>query len=480
MDRKTLSDFFRQFSRLLASGERLEDALVKCGKLSYMKVHSGFVDLLKKTLGEGKNFGPALLDAGFPPDYIGYFNRGEWEGALDRRMAELADALERDAEKSPTLDMATGGSKADDDAEVKKLVESWLVECAENNASDLHVIPVKGYDAVVRLRVNGVMRKLCDVPHDLLLKATVRIKHMACLDIAEKRLPQDGRILIRVGEKDYDLRVSVVPVYLGEKITIRFLCKTDVVIGLDRIMLDASELEAVRKMAEKPYGLILVTGKSGSGKTTTCYSMLYDYIERGCNVVTLERPFEYLLNGATQIALDPSIGLDYPAALRAALRTDPDVIFVGEFQNAEIIRLAVMAAQTGHVVMGQFHSPGVAELVEMLTGIEGVEPSMLANILNGAIAQALLRKLCGCKKKSAKKGEFVSVGCDKCLNSGYKGRVPVYEIVNFDHDMKEAIARGDTAKLRGLLKAPLEERAIALVKKGVTSRDEAARVFGRI
>lgn len=494
MNKKLLADFFRHFSQLLASGEQLIDALKKCRKHSYMKDDTNFVDYLIKTVSDGNNLGPALLDIGFPRDYIGYLNRGEWEGRLDQMTEELSKALEADAMTDPELELTIAGAeKLKIDArsdEAISIVDKWLKECAALCASDLHVIPVKGWGAVIKYRVNGTLREITNIDRDTLLKVTARIKFMACLDLAEKRLPQDGRMLIKVAGKELDLRVSTVPVFLGEKITVRFVNKTETIIGLDKLCFTREELGSIKKMIARPYGLILVTGRSGSGKTTTCYSMLYDYIENGANVVTIERPFEMLINGATQIALEPSIGLDYAAAIRTALRTDPDVIFVGEFQDREVVDLALKAAQTGHVVIGQFHSGTVVELIDMLVKMDGVEPSMLANILNGVISQALLRKLCDCKKKvktvpaAAKKqgcsSIFQSAGCEKCLNSGYKGRTPVYEVVTFDRDMKEAIAAKNMAEFKKLINTSLEKRAMELVKTGVTSLEELQRVFGII
>ncbi len=494
MNKKLLADFFRHFSQLLASGEQLVDALKKCRKHSYMKDDTNFVDYLIKTVSDGKNLGPALLDIGFPRDYIGYFNKGEWEGRLDQMTEELSKALEADAKTDPALELSIAGSEelkinAKDD-EVISVVDKWLKECAALDASDLHVIPVKGWGAQIKYRVNGILREVSNIDRDMLAKVTARVKFMACLDLAEKRLPQDGRMLIKVGGKELDLRVSTVPVFLGEKITIRFVNKTETIIGLDKLRFSEEEMGSIKKMIAKPYGFIPVTGRSGSGKTTTCYSMLYEYIEKGVNVVTIEAPFEMLINGATQIALDPSIGLDYAAAIRTALRTDPDVIFVGEFQNKEVVDLALKAAQTGHIVIGQFHSQNIFELIDMLVRMEGVEPSMLANILNGAISQALLRKLCDCKKKvktvpaAAKKQGlstiYQSAGCEKCLNSGYKNRIPVYEVVTFDRDMKEAIAAKNMTEFKKLIKTSLEKSAIELVKAGVTSFEEVQRVFGII
>jgi type II secretory ATPase GspE/PulE/Tfp pilus assembly ATPase PilB-like protein len=541
---------------MLGSGKPLLDAIIAGGKKSYMKDHQDFINYLSNKLKSGQNLGQALLDIGFPKEYIGYFNVGEWEGRLDQTMNELALALKSDAGENPDIKLKkikkTRGAaeinknsgtvktkhaskennennsdnnydtqdknndkdeyagkeeEEEDDNEIDneieieynetiKLVNGWLKKCVDAGASDLHIIPVRGGEGIIKYRMGGVLHEMKKISGEDLIKAVARIKFMSCLDIAEKRLPQDGRMLIKIGGKEADLRVSVVPSLTGEKVTIKFISKNEIMIGLDEIKMSAAELDCVKKMLEKPYGLILVTGMSGSGKTTTCYSILNDYIKKGSNVITIEHPAEYLLNGATQIALDPSIGLNCLAALKTAMRTDPDVIFLsGPFvegpSDSEILNYAIKAAQTGHVVICQFGSKNIFELIEALLKIKEIDAAALANILNGAIAQVLLRKLCCCKKrtdaippaiiKNNKKAEvFMSAGCDKCLNSGYMGRVPVYEVMIFERDIKEAIASGDIDKIKKAAAGGLEEKALKIAAAGITSIEEINRIFARI
>ncbi len=528
MDKIILSNFFAHFSQLLASGKPLLDAIITSGKKSYMKGHQDFVNYLAVKLKSGRNLGQALLDAGFPKEYIGYFNVGEWEGRLDQTMNELALALKSDEKGGTEIKLsfsekgsaikADGGDgpggnktardKTEDesetdteayaDAEYKqtvRLVNGWLKKCVDAGASDLHIIPVRGGDGVLKYRAGGVLHEMEKIGRDDLIKAVARVKFMSCLDVAEKRLPQDGRMLIKIGDKEADLRVSVVPSLTGEKVTIRFISKNEIMIGIDEIKLSAPELAEIKKMMEKPYGLILVTGMSGSGKTTTCYSILNEYIKKGCNVVTIEQPAEYLLNGATQIALDPSIGLNCLAALKTAMRTDPDVIFVsgpfaGDPSDRDILNYAIKAAQTGHIVICQFGCKNIFELIESLLKTKDIDAAALANILNGAIAQVLLRKLCCCKKeadapppafikKSRNAAIYTSAGCEKCLNSGYMGRVPVYDVLIFDRDIKEAIASGNIDKIKKTATGHLEKKAAELVKAGITSIEEIYRVFGQ-
>ncbi|HOT74716.1 MAG TPA: ATPase, T2SS/T4P/T4SS family [Candidatus Wallbacteria bacterium] len=508
MDKIILSNFFAHFAQMLASGKPLLDAVIASGKKSYMNGHQNFVNYLAASLKSGRNLGQALLDIGFPKEYIGYFNAGEWEGRLDHTMKELALALKSDKKNGTEIELRLNEEKSDadvdndtaiyDDAEYKqtvKLVNGWLKKCSDSGASDMHIIPVRGGDGVLKFRSGGALREIEKIGRDDLIKAVARIKFMSCLDVAEKRLPQDGRMLIKIGDKELDLRVSIVPSLTGEKVTIRFISKNEIMIGIDEIKLSAAELEELKKMMDKPYGLILVTGMSGSGKTTTCYSILNEYIKKGVNVVTIEQPAEYLLSGATQIALDPSIGLDCLAALKTAMRTDPDVIFVsgpfaGDSSSRDILSYAIKAAQTGHIVICQFGCKDIFELIESILNVKNIDRSALANILNGAIAQVLLRKLCGCKKtadtappafikKSKNAAIYMSAGCEKCLNSGYMGRVPVYDAITFGRDIKEAIASGDIEKIKKMTTGHLEKKAAELVKAGITSLEEAYRVFGQ-
>ncbi|MEZ7891092.1 MAG: ATPase, T2SS/T4P/T4SS family [Candidatus Wallbacteria bacterium] len=500
MNKKILSDFFMHFSQLLSSGKPLLDALIVCRKKSYMKNYQSFMDYIIEKIKTGNSLTRIFLNINFPEEYMEYFSAGERDGMLDRTMAELSASLSSSDSDSQEIiiNLPKNNIKSSSNEglltekneynEAVNLVNKWIKQCISEQASDLHVIPVKGGEAVIKHRINGLLHEKGRIGKEELNKGIARIKFMACLDVAEKRMPQDGRILIKIDGSEVDLRVSVVPTVVGEKLTIRFFQKNETVIGLDKINLNEIELKTVKEMLKKPYGLIFITGISGSGKTTTCYSVLNDYIEKGCNVVTIEQPAEYLLNGATQIAIDASVGLTCLAALKSAMRTDPDVIFLSEFSDPEIINYAFKAAQTGHIVICQAGYKTIFELIDALLKIKTIDHTALANILNGAIAQILLRRLCDCKKKSDIIPTFLKksknnktcapVGCDKCLNSGYKGRIPVYDALIFKHNLKEAIASRDIKKIKKLLPDLLEKKAIQLIKDGITSSEEVNRVLG--
>ncbi|MDD2717138.1 MAG: ATPase, T2SS/T4P/T4SS family [Candidatus Wallbacteria bacterium] len=492
MEKKILADFFRHFAKLLGSGTPIRDTLSICRKQNYMSGHEDLMDFLIQCLNSGKDFGESLEKLGFRGEYLNFVTRGESAGNLDETAAKLADVLASDCSSETCIQLAVPVQEAgkSSEADIIRMVNQWISDCVERHASDLHIIPVPGRDAVVKYRVNGVLEEAARISREILPMVTVRIKSMAALEVAERRLPQDGRIQIRVNGRECDLRIATLPTLLGEKITARFIQKTDVLIGLDKIDFSGRDFQAAMEMIGKPYGMIFVTGATGQGKSTTCYSLLQEYLKKGCNVVTVELPIEYVMSGATQIHVDPSIGLTPLAALRSAMRSDPDVIFISEFSDWLTIELAIKAAQTGHVVIGVFHAKSVLELLETLLSMEKLEPSLIANVLNGVISQALVRKLCDCKEKvktapgMAKKHKLGTVyqakGCDKCLSSGYLGRVPVREVIVLSHELKEAFAAADRDRIKKLVTSSLHERALELVRDGVTSLEEVQRVFGVI
>ncbi len=520
MEKIILSNFFAHFARLLSSGKPLLDCIITSGKKSYMKNYLYFVDYLVKELKSGRGLGQALLEAGLSREYIGYINVGEWEGRLDQTMAELSKKLEIDAALEPLMELKISGSlktgaagKPDmnsggeseimaeyEDQEYKKtvkLVNGWLKKCIDVKASCLHIIPSKDGEGILKYRIGGVIHEIERISKGDFVKAAARIKFMSCLDVAEKRLPQDGRMIIKLDGEEADLRVSVVPCITGEKITIKFISKNEIILDLNEIKLDDDQLKELKKIMDRPYGLIPVTGAGGSGKTTTCYCMLHEYIKRGCSVATIEYPAEYLLDGAAQIALDPSIGLNVIAALKTAMRMDPDVIFIsGPFESdnstdPEIVNYAIKAARIGHIVILQSGYKNIYELIDSFLRIKEIDRAAMANILNGAVAQTLMRKLCGCKRKSGGKlpeflkkydnaESFAPAGCEKCLNSGYMGRVPVYDIFSFDRKLKEAIAAGDTDRIKKLTTGRLEKKAAELTARGITSAEEFYRISGSV
>lgn len=526
MDRKKIGDVFRHLGMLLGSGVPLAEALGKCEKHSYMGNDAAALCAVRDRILQGESFTGSLAPLGVPGEFLDLIEAAEKSGDLDATLLKVADlaspldfgsddhgnragsghAAPADGEAGTGKFMAgdnDGPCPATSTSGATEAVDRIISQAVGREASDIHLVPLLD-GILLRFRINGVLTDVESLDKGLLAPMVARIKHMSCLDVAEKRLPQDGRIKVKVNGQTLDIRVSVVPAALGEKVTLRLISQEKVVVNLESMRFPAGDLEKIRRMLSRPWGLILVTGPTGSGKTTTCYGMVNELAAKSLNAVTIEDPVEYLIAGTTQIQVRPALGLTFKSATLAALRSDPDVIFIGEIRDAEILDLALRAAQTGHLVIAQMHCRDLIELIEMVANLDGIDKAVLANTLGGMISQNLLRKLCHCKKEvslthddpAARLHEwgwrppekvFVSVGCPDCLESGYRGRVPVNQIFEADHSFKAALARGSFERTgdRGgsggaaaLIGESLVSRALNLVREGVTSIDEVRRVFG--
>lgn len=366
-----------------------------------------------------------------------------------------------------------------------RTVNQLLQEAIQLQASDIHFEP--GVDGLrVRYRVDGVLRLGTAKPLSNAAAICSRIKIMARLDIAERRMPQDGRIQIKVTGKELDIRVSSIPTLFGENIVIRILDKSNVVLDFDHLGFNQTTLEQFKRVLSVPDGIFLVTGPTGCGKTTSLYTALnqINTIER--KLVTVEDPVEYQLEGVNQIAIQPKIGLTFDKILRSILRQDPDVIMIGEMRDAETARIAIQAALTGHLVLSTLHTndavTGITRLLDM-----GVEDYLVASTLNGILAQRLLRRLCThCKVLvDGKDNEYSSVGCEECGGTGYKGRIAITEFLIITDEFRELIlGRMDRASLKEAAKKTgmltLYDSGMALVEEGVTSRLEVLKVASEL
>ncbi|MDD5091024.1 MAG: ATPase, T2SS/T4P/T4SS family [Candidatus Wallbacteria bacterium] len=484
MNKNTIALFYRTFGKMLGTGIPLLISLETLKKDQKFKELTEFLDYLIRAVKLGKELHVAMAHAGFPLDQVEAVHKAVVAGELDYRSDDIASL----AEAGSDFTISIPEQALEMEQEAIRLVNSWIEFAVKNNASDLHIIPTIR-QIQIKFRIDGVLQQHAEIDKKYLPLLCVRIKTMADCDVVETRLPQDGRMLVRVNGDDCDIRICTVPSATGEKITLRFMPKKNVIIDLKSICLSREELSQVGALMEHSYGLLLVTGLTGSGKSTTCYSMLQEFVNRNLNVVTVEDPVEYAIEGATQIQVRPHIGLNFVSALRAVMRTDPDVIFVAEFRDTETINAALKAAQTGHLVIAVTHSPSACELLEMMTGLPDVEHEVLANVLIGVIAQSqLARKLCECKKKAAApakvqkkygiKTVWNPVGCDKCLKSGYRGRIPVYEITEAGREIKEAIANKDVKLIRKIAASGMLSKAMAKVGTGETSLAEIGRILG--
>lgn len=382
-------------------------------------------------------------------------------------------------------------AKEAEGAPIIKLTNSIIAMALKKGASDIHIEPMEK-EVRVRYRVDGDLQEDMVLPKKIQLPLISRIKIIAKLDITERRLPQDGRITIKMGNRSIDFRVSTVPAKFGEKICTRILDKTNTTLGLDKLITHPPVLGIVREMIRKPYGIIYVTGPTGSGKSTTLYSSLAEINDVKRNISTVEDPIEYDLRGVNQIQVNPDIGLDFARVLRAFLRQDPDVILVGETRDKETAKITVEAALTGHLVFTTLHANDAPGTFMRLTEM-GIEPFLVSASIIGVIAQRLVRKICpNCKEAYEDPAalEYLGLppgttlyrgeGCGACRNSGTRGRIGVYEVLNVTEDIRHLIAEGastlavrDAALAGGMLS--LKDYCLILLEEGTISVEEVLR-----
>jgi type IV pilus assembly protein PilB len=382
---------------------------------------------------------------------------------------------------------------ASEDAPIIRLANSILGLAIKKGASDIHVEPMEK-DVVVRFRIDGVLASIQQLPKKVQLGLISRLKILSKLDISEKRLPQDGRISVQMEGKPIDFRVSTVPAKWGEKICMRILDKSNTTLGLDKVISHGPTLSLVRELINQPYGIMYVTGPTGSGKTTTLYSALAELNDPGINISTAEDPIEYDLPGLNQIQANKDIGLDFARILRAFLRQDPDVILVGETRDKETAHISVEAALTGHLVFTTLHTNSAAGAFTRLNEM-GIEPFLVSSSTIGIMAQRLARRLCSNCKESYKADDdtcdymglpsgsmlWKGMGCDKCGSKGVKGRVGIYEVMKMNAELRAMVSRG--ARAEEIHVAALNSGMIDLKKysgilllEGLTSVEEVLQV----
>jgi general secretion pathway protein E len=369
--------------------------------------------------------------------------------------------------------------EAADDAPIIRMLNALLTQAAKDGASDIHIEPYERSSSV-RFRVDGTLREVVQPNRALHAAMISRLKIMAELDIAEKRLPQDGRISLRIGGRAIDVRVSTLPSSHGERAVLRLLDKTESRFTLEGLGMDGEVLSAFARLIQQPHGIVLVTGPTGSGKTTTLYASLGRVDTATTNVLTVEDPVEYELPGIGQTQVNPKIDLTFAKALRAILRQDPDVIMIGEIRDFETAQIAIQASLTGHLVLATVHTNDAPSSVTRLIDM-GVEPFLLSSTLLGVLAQRLVRKLCPRCRLQDPQGAWRPVGCDHCTQTGYKGRTGVYELMSVDAHVQTLIhnraAEQDlaaAARVAGL--RSMREDGERLVREGATSLEEVIRV----
>ncbi len=386
------------------------------------------------------------------------------EDAFERRLSEIysvegirTDDLDIGGDEADLASLAEGLPKTADlldsenDAPVIRLINVLIAEAVKVKASDVHIEPYEK-TLSVRLRIDGVLREILSLPAKMTPVLTSRVKVMARLDIAEKRIPQDGRISIALGGKSVDVRVSTLPARFGERVVMRILDQGEARLDLDGLGMPEELLSRFKQSLKRPNGIILVTGPTGSGKTTTLYGALSVLNDPSCNILTVEDPVEYAIEGIGQTQINPKVGMTFATGLRAILRQDPDIVMVGEIRDVETAEIAVQAALTGHLVLSTIHTNSAAGAITRLRDM-GVEPFLLSSTLAAVLAQRLVRRLCPtCKTpytadEATRKligvpndGDPVTLysakGCGRCSQTGYEGRVGVYELIVMDETMK--------------------------------------------
>ncbi|MBN2477598.1 MAG: Flp pilus assembly complex ATPase component TadA [Pirellulales bacterium] len=413
---------------------------------------------------------------------------------VDTVTADMDEAAVEISDDAVKVDLQFGGA-ADDSSPIINLVNYLIMQSLRQGASDIHIEPGRRH-TIVRLRVDGQLREVLRPRRDLHPAIISRIKVIARMDIAEHRLPQDGRVHVVVEGREVDLRVSMLPTVLGEKAVIRVLDRRRLTFDLDKLGFPDDILGPFKQLLAKPYGLLLATGPTGSGKTTTLYSAIELIKSVHRNIVTVEEPVEYQLELVNQVAVDEATSLTFASALRSILRQDPDVIMVGEIRDAETANVAVQAALTGHLVLSTLHTNDSAGAITRLVDM-GVAPYKVAAALVGVVAQRLVRNVCpeckttyyppsalldvihytGDHRRSFTRGE----GCAECHDTGCQGRMGIYELLCCNHEMRRLIVEDvSLGKIRDLLKAQgtrsLFDEAIRLAENGQTSLEEAMRV----
>ncbi len=415
---------------------------------------------------------------------------------LNRFEDAVQEAYEEERDTESTAEVVDLQESADD-APVVKLVHSIIAQAVERGASDIHFEP-DGTDMRVRLRIDGVMSTTTTVPRRMVGGVVSRMKIMSELDIAERRMPQDGRMGLNVDHRHIDIRVVTLPSVHGESVVLRILDKDAVVLELDKLGMQDEERDRFRRAFKRSHGAVLVTGPTGSGKSTTLYGALGELNTPEKNIITIEDPVEFEVDGVTQVQVNPRTGLTFAQGLRSMMRADPDILMVGEIRDRETAQIAVEGALTGHLVLSTLHTNDAPTAMTRLTEM-GIEPFLVASAVDCVVAQRLARTLCPmCKRRVIISAEvlrdhgfnaqldieaYEPAGCGRCGGMGYKGRVGVYEVMHVDDEIRSMILRraasdeiAAAAARAGMRR--LREDGLDKVKKGQTSLAEIARVTG--
>ncbi len=417
------------------------------------------------------------------------------EDSIEDVISEMEEKLPEERNKQGAYDIGSEDELVNS-APIRKLLNMVLLLAIRDQASDIHFEPFED-EFKIRVKADGVLYEMVPPPRHLANAITTRVKVMANLDIAERRMPQDGRIELSVGGNSVDLRVSVLPTMFGESVVMRVLDRTVVQLDLNKIGMDATTLNRFRQCLHAPNGIVLVTGPTGSGKTTTLYSALNELNDVETKVITTEDPVEYEIEGLIQVPVNPDINVTFATVLRAILRHDPDVILVGEIRDYETAETAIQSALTGHLVFSTLHTNDAPSTITRLRDM-GIAPFMITATVEAILAQRLVRKICtDCRTEFEPSDEllmelqlpiaqarqyrfYYGKGCARCNNSGYKGRCGIYELLNVTDDIRDMIAaNSSTDEIRNVARSQgmttLREAGLKLIFDGITTIDEVVR-----
>ncbi len=493
--------YWRAFGRLMSSGVPVIQAL----DLLILEVAGPRLgeatQAIRRAILDGSDMASPMRQCGevFPAEVVAAVALAEHKGNLDEAAFHIAEAIATNTVSSLVPDEQVKLTEPEaNQAPVVKLLNLAILQAVKSRASDIHFEPQEA-GLKIRYRIDGVLQEAPAPPPHLAAAIVSRIKIMSDMDIAERRLPQDGRIMLKIEGRDLDLRVSVLPTLFGERVVMRILDREAVLLSLERLALADEDLAAIRRLCHLPHGLVLVTGPVGSGKTTLLYSMLNEIDRERCCVMSAEDPVEYRLEGVAQTQIEPKRGLTCTRALRSILRQDPDVIMIGEMRDLESLEAAAQCALTGHLVLSTMHTNTAADSLRRLLDV-GLEPYRINSALAAVVAQRLVRVLCPkCKEPATPAlhsvppaaAEFIrsrpeatffaSRGCEECHGIGYRGRRAVHETLVPDDRLREAVASGadDAALRRAALAAGMKPMLLDGMEKaarGVTSVEEVCRV----
>lgn len=415
----------------------------------------------------------------------------------DDELSDLTTTLEEENAPQESTDFGVG-DPSDDDAPIVRFVNLLVSQAIQDKASDIHIEPAER-EMRVRYRIDGVLHEMQAAPKSIQNGVISRLKIMSDIDIAERRKPQDGRMSVNHGGRKIDLRVATLPTVWGEKVVMRILDNTNTSLDVRDLALLDYNFEAYKTSYSKPYGMILVTGPTGSGKSTTLYTTLGAVARPEINVITVEDPVEYRMPGINQVQVNPKAGLTFASALRSILRSDPDVVLLGEIRDHETAQIAIEASLTGHLVLSTLHTNDAPSAITRLTEMD-IEPFLVGSALDSVVAQRLARRLCErCKAPSELDPEYVArlrfrydpsqprpvvyepIGCQSCSNTGYRGRIAVHEVMTVTEEIERlAVARASSAEIGRLAREQgmitLREDGWEKAKMGLTSIEEILRV----